>query len=550
MNLQAASLSLSAFPIGLGLTTAAHVHLCKRNFARAEKHRTQYLLQHNISQLDMLSQSLEDLNALTEMIDNLSTVLERFSGQRTNRRQHKRPKPLGRPRNKASNTQDPAERSHASTSQEASLGYTADHTERDSKRHSNEIHRTWEDGGDSGSYDDIIVPAPGHRAGSSSGPRTHRHRRAGSSAPIVDIPVGRDKTQSSVIRDKELEEWTKVYKTLRVSQEQCNGRTFEQLRQTMPSAFHLKNELVFSFFLSSTTMLRYLCSAKGFSAFFTKHLARFRGLVSWIPWSWSPPSLSYIPWGLARNRSQATAQKMDILASGTANDAGAGRTSGVSVAFAFLPLVPTLFVSGIHFLAAARIRWTLRSMHKDMERKRQFIKRLEVLSLFLLIRELRLKWLVEEIEAYDAEEASKEQSEENDEDNEGGDEDHIMSSTIANQSSATRTEPMLLTQGSSNRVYSLLHDNQSNLGSRHRSSNESSQQQPRGSPQQGSRSSTRMPGEMKFSTFGPDLENMDMDLFLRSARERSRILRLEFEGMHQELTLFRGLLLPLRPRPT
>ncbi|KAF9282164.1 hypothetical protein BGZ68_006169, partial [Mortierella alpina] len=51
-----------------------------------------------------------------------------------------------------------------------------------------------------------------------------------------------------------------------------------------------------------------------------------------------------------------------------------------------------------------------------MDRKRQFIKRLEVLSLFLLIRELRLQWLVEEIEAYDADEASREQSEENDDD--------------------------------------------------------------------------------------------------------------------------------------
>ncbi|KAF9990665.1 hypothetical protein BGZ75_000483 [Mortierella antarctica] len=543
MNFQAASLTLSAFPIGLGLTTAAHAHLCKRNIARAEKHRSQYLLQHNISQLDMLSQSLEDLNALTDMIDNLNTVLERFSGPRTHKRRPKRPKPPAKPRNKTADEHDPAERSLGSTSHdEASRGLAADHTDKDSTRHS-------------GSHDiDSIVPAthgdgpaaPEHRAESSSGPRTRRHRRADSSPRLVDISVG------------ELEEWTKVYKTLRVSQEQCNGRTFEQLRRTMPFAFLLKNELVFSFLLSSATMLRYLCSTKGFSAFFVKHTGRFRSLASWTPWSWSPPSPSYIPWGLAPNSSQVTGQEMDVLVSGAANDPGAGRASGVSVAFAFLPLVPTLFVSGIHFLAAARSHWTLRSMQKDMDRKKQFIKRLEVLSLFLLIRELRLKWLVEEIEAYDADEALREQSEENDEDDGRRDGEDLVSSnstTTADPSSAMRTGsadlPTVLAQGSNNRVYSLLRDHsERNLESRHRTSNDSSRQpaQRSGPRPPGSRSRTRASNDLKFSTFGPDLENLDVDLFLRDTRERSRIFRLEFEGMHQELTLFRGLLLPLRPR--
>ncbi|KAF9282165.1 hypothetical protein BGZ68_006170 [Mortierella alpina] len=205
MNIQAASLSLSAFPIGLGLTTAAHVHLCKRNIARAEKHRTQYLLQHNISQLDMLSQSLEDLNTLTDMIDDLNTVLERFSGPRTHRRRSRRPKPLGQPRMKTTDAHDPAERSRGSTSHEASLGSPVDHTSKDSSRHSNEIHKTR----DSGSHDDAVPgthrdgpAAPEHCAESSSGPRTRHLRRAGSSPPIVDIPVGKDKTRRSVNMDK------------------------------------------------------------------------------------------------------------------------------------------------------------------------------------------------------------------------------------------------------------------------------------------------------------------------------------------------------------
>ncbi|KAF9966122.1 hypothetical protein BGZ70_003252 [Mortierella alpina] len=543
MNIQAATMSLSAFPIGMGLTTAAHVHLCQRNIARAEKYRSQYQLQHNISQLDMLSQSLEDLNALTDMIDNLNTVLDRFSSPRTHKRRTRRPRPLGQARSKTSDAHDPAERSLGNTSQEPSPGSTADPTDRDSSRRFNELHKSRES--DPYNDGDSMIPATlgdgpaasEHRAESASGPRTRRHCRAGSSARIIDIPV------------EELEQWTKVYKTLRISQEQCNGRTFEQLRRTMPSAFLLKNELVFSFLLSSATMLRFLCSTKGFSAFFAKHTVRFRSLVSWIPWPWSPPSSSYIPWGLAPNSSQTTGQNMDALVSGTANDPGAARASGVSVAFAFLPLVPTLFVSGIHFLAAARSHWTLRNMQKDMDRKRQFIKRLEVLSLFLLIRELRLKWLVEEIEAYDADEALREQSEDNDE-------DAFVNSAIADPSSATRPgsadPPTLLAPGLNNRVYSLLQDREGDLGSRSRNSNDRRRQQqpPPRSGQQGSSSRTRASSDLKFSTFGPDLENMDMDLFLRDARERSRILRLEFEGMHQELTLFRGLLLPLRSRST
>ncbi|CAO3570898.1 unnamed protein product [Mortierella alpina] len=535
-------MSLSAFPIGLGLTTAAHVHLCQRNIARAEKHRSRYLLQHNIAQLEMLSQSLEDLNALTDMIDNINTVLDRFSGPRTHKRRPRRPRHPGQPQNTTTDAHDPAQCSLGNTSYEASPESTADPISKDSSKRFSDVLGSRE----SGPYDDgdDIVPATHadgpaaseHRAGSSSGPRTRRHRCAGSSARIVDIPV------------EELEEWTKVYKTLRVSQEQCNGRTFEQMRRTMPSTFLLKNELVFSFLLSSATMLRFLCSTKGFLAFFAKHTTRLRSLVSWIPWPWSPPSTSYIPWGLAPNSSQSTGQNMDALISGTANDPAAARTSGVSVAFAFLPLVPTLFVSGIHFLAAARSHWTLRNMQKDMDRKKQFIKRLEVLSLFLLIRELRLKWLVEEIEAYDADEALREQSEDNDE-------DAFVNSASADPSSATRTgsvdPPTLLAPGLNNRVYSLLQDRQGDLGSRPRNSNDRRRQQPPPrSGQQGSRSRTRASSDLKFSTFGPDLENMDMDLFLRDARERSRILRLEFEGMHQELTLFRGLLLPLRSRST
>ncbi|KAF9938600.1 hypothetical protein BGZ65_012552 [Modicella reniformis] len=40
-------------------------------------------------------------------------------------------------------------------------------------------------------------------------------------------------------------------------------------------------------------------------------------------------------------------------------------------------------------------------------------------------------------------------------------------------------------------------------------------------------------------TFGPDLEKMDLQLFLNDSAERSRILRLEFEGMRDELLMFR-----------
>ncbi|KAG0199429.1 hypothetical protein BGX28_007326 [Mortierella sp. GBA30] len=573
MNLQS-PFSLSTFPIGLGLTAAAHVHLCKRSMSRTEKQREHYLLHHHVSQLDMLSQSLEDLNALTEMIELLNIVLDRFPGNRT-RRVPKRRQDSRRSRNQHRHQTKPSARGPNSTEHNnnntknnaTTIDYSyAENSTSGSSRSGGGKKVKWETtlGEDTHPLDDQGGIATCEHHGDEDTSRctrskTQHRRRSKKSSAVVEIPV------------EELEEWSETYKALRMTQERCNGRTYEQLRRVMPSSFYLKNELLFSSLLSSATMLRYLFSTERFWSYFAKYLSRLRGLGSWIPtqWrSWSPPTSSYIPWGLAPNNSQATSTAIattghgivDLLASAvttTASDnAEAKHSSSASVAFAFLPLVPTLFVSGIHFMVAARTQWTLQGMQRDLRRKKQFIKRLEVLSAFLMIREKRLKWLADEVRAFDNEQEEEEARWQHDVVNEDSTTANVMASGWSSSSSSSPSRPRtsaaipptLLAHSSNSRIYSLFQgrnngDHQVSQVQDDNNNSNNQQQQQQGTRQR----RNHQAGDPKFYTFGPDLENMDLDLFLRNARERSRILRLEFEAMHQELTLFRELLLPLNP---
>ncbi|KAF9149298.1 hypothetical protein BGX20_006023, partial [Mortierella sp. AD010] len=70
--------SLSTFPIGIGLTAAAHAHLCNRSLARTEEQRQQCHIHQSLSKANYLSQILLDLNSVTEMLDLVDIVLMRF----------------------------------------------------------------------------------------------------------------------------------------------------------------------------------------------------------------------------------------------------------------------------------------------------------------------------------------------------------------------------------------------------------------------------------------------------------------------------------------
>lgn len=165
----------------------------------------------------------------------------------------------------------------------------------------------------------------------------------------------------------------------------------------------------------------------------------------------------------------------------------------------YLPLVPTLFVSGLHFVAYARTQFALNKIRKDTKEQVLFARRLSLLSAFLLVREKRLNWMVEEIKSYEKEHSTSEDGE------------------YSSRNGVPR--PLVLVQNSHQRVVNLLTGERNDRQRRehHR----------------------RLPSiDPSMFSFGPDLENMDLDKFLQDPFERAKILRLELEAMREELVVF------------
>ncbi|KAG0094384.1 hypothetical protein BGZ93_007291 [Podila epicladia] len=176
-----------------------------------------------------------------------------------------------------------------------------------------------------------------------------------------------------------------------------------------------------------------------------------------------------------------------------------GNTSTQPVAYMFLPLVPTLFISGLHFAAYAKTQFALNKIRKDTKDQVRFARRLSLLSAFLLVREKRLNWMVEEIKTFEKEHSASEEGE------------------YSSRNGVPR--PLVLVQNSHQRVVNLLIGEQNDRQRRdhHR----------------------RLPSiDPSMFSFGPDLENMDLDKFLHDPFERARILRMELEAMREELVVF------------
>ncbi|KAF9164641.1 hypothetical protein BGX21_003439 [Mortierella sp. AD011] len=306
-------------------------------------------------------------------------------------------------------------------------------------------------------------------------------------------------------------------------------------------------------------MLRYVVSNERFYTFFSKYTSRLRRLLSLFKWGpLSPPNSLYIPWGLASSRG---GQRM-VSASSAGPDTmtNTGQGSSVSMAFALLPLVPTLFVSGMHFFAAARAQWVVHHIQKENRTQTQFLRRLSVVSIFLSIREQRLTWLAQRIREFEDAELEKQDDEEYEdvsedinENDDGGDENNTGNGSeqtdrdrrpvvMTGIPSEGPVRPRYLAHDAHSHVYSMLqgersnewpHDQFQSLDNINSSNNGQNGTVPNHRPH------PSIDVRLFPLAFGPDLKNMDLTLFLNSPQERKRILRLEFEGMRDELTAFR-----------
>jgi hypothetical protein len=186
----------------------------------------------------------------------------------------------------------------------------------------------------------------------------------------------------------------------------------------------------------------------------------------------------------------------------------------------------------MHFVAALRTQWSIRQIEKENRRQTQYARQLGVMAMFLLIREQRLGWLAEKIRDFEEEESTKSGDttkgggggggggEDNDEDFED----------VPDEAEAETHGPNMADTAA---FISSLHESiRDDYHTTHIDGQDDRNLPRRGRIQ-------LVDPKVLVLTFGPNLEKMDMQQFLMNPVERNRILRLEFEGMRDELVLFR-----------
>ncbi|KAF9211957.1 hypothetical protein BGZ59_007393 [Podila verticillata] len=487
--------SLTSLPIGLGLTTAAHVHLFNRSLAKTQEQRQHYQVHQQLREIEMIVQSLQDMANLTEIVELLNITLEKFpdyhSGKARRRQKFKRVDPHFTTRK---STVKERRRSVDVTNTDVSLKgkekattqgpNNIEHVNGETIKETTsivepfEVIETKETVEAAEAIGESSEPAIGKPKSRTRGEGSTRSRRSKKYEPVI-------------ITTDDMEQWIEAYKKFRLSQEECMKKSYEQMNSVDFSFFKLRNNLCLSFLLSSVTIIRYITATASFPIF-SKYFPRLSSTISRI---WTkvgqipPPSSTTIPWRWS--------------SSSSSNPVSTGSSGNIctqpAVAYMYLPLVPTLFVSGLHFVAYARTQFALNKIRKDTKEQVRFARRLSLLSAFLLVREKRLNWMVEEIKSYEKEHSTSEDGE------------------YSSRNGVPR--PLVLVQNSHQRVVNLLTGERNDRQRRehHR----------------------RLPSiDPSMFSFGPDLENMDLDKFLQDPFERAKILRLELEAMREELVVF------------
>ncbi|KAG0228377.1 hypothetical protein B0O80DRAFT_500320 [Mortierella sp. GBAus27b] len=528
------SYPLATFPIGLGLTAAAHIHLCRRTLAKVSTYRAHCDNQQASWKADNFALTIANsMEQMTDLIDYILSCVQDSRSRSRRRRESKRA---------SGHTHRTRDRKNSLVSTKRSSGRSrplsvdqhhittplmvkdvkgkgvASATPEDEVQHHEGSASTVEGG---------------HNAEESSGRKQQKTTTRSS---------GRRK-QTIHITPNGLETWSKAYGILRRVQERRSKTTFRQTIKSDPIFTKLQGNAVFLYLLGGMTMIRYLVGTNLFKVLASKvdsWMPRLGSFVKWIG-SITPPSSTYVPWKFFRANDKSRIETK----AGVSTGAGAGAKAGaVSAAFAYLPVAPTLLVAGIYFLGALRAQWAIRKITKQNRHHVQYAKRLGLMSTFMLIREQRLEWLAEKIRDFEEEmannvnESGQEGTEKEDdyEDvREGGDvvnveDDRDM--VYENTDTAALVTSLLGREADNDEPEQdatiITTNNNNNAGTSGQGDNQSGRRRVRLSDP-----------SVLMLTFGANLEKMDMQQFLKNPAERSKVLRMEFEGMRQELTLFR-----------
>lgn len=188
-------------------------------------------------------------------------------------------------------------------------------------------------------------------------------------------------------------------------------------------------------------------------------------------------------------------------------------------------LAPTLFLSGIHFIAGLRCQWVIRRIQQDRERQLLFVKRVCFVSMFLSLRYSRLKWLLQMSEACEEFQKKREASGNFSEVNQA-EIDAARQPSRGPQRPSTHNQLRVLAEDPESPVYALLNDPHDGLLFEYMAYSARNN------------SSRPSPLRTREYSFGPDLERVDTAQYLGDPRERLCIMRLEYMAMKTELVLF------------
>ncbi|KAG0282267.1 hypothetical protein BGZ96_000644 [Linnemannia gamsii] len=398
----------ASFPIGLGLTAAAHVYLSNLCWRKTAKYQRSYLSQHRSYKAHMFSLSLHDLETLTSLITFLDSNIENIE-------------------------------------------------------------------------------------------------------QLLQDPGRPPKSELRTISVEELNHWIESYSLFRSERGKIIRSIAQDMLRTDSKYVDLRTNQVRTYLLSTAIALRYALSTEPAARLMLKHLPRLYRFGSWIAQ------------GLGVN-SSAALPSIHISSLTSYHNSSRGDTWGSF----FYKLAPTLFLSGIHFIAGLRCQWVIRRIQQDRERQLLFVKRLCFVSMFLSLRQSRLVWLLGMSEACEDFQNKREAS---------GDYSEVSQAEIdaarqlsrGPQRPSTHNQLRILAEDPDSHVYALLNNPHDGLLFEYMAYNTATN------------SSRPSPLQSKEFCFGPDLDRVDTALYLGDPRERLRIMELEYMAMKTELELFREL---------
>lgn len=277
--------SLTSLPIGLGLTTAAHVHLFNRSLAKTKEQRQHYQVHQQLREIEMIVQSLEDMANLTEIVELLNITLDKFpdhhSGKARRRQKFKRVDPQSATSRKLTSAKDRRRSvdvttdmslkgkekatTQGSSNTEVGNGETVKHATLSAAEPS-EVTETAET---AETVDTVQVGESSEATMGSSKPKSRnrgegsiRSKRTKKHEPVI-ITISKQSfiacpgfffffvslflTTLYSIHLDDMEQWIEAYKKFRLSQEECMKKSFQQMNSVDFSFFKLRNNLCLSF---------------------------------------------------------------------------------------------------------------------------------------------------------------------------------------------------------------------------------------------------------------------------------------------------------------